>query len=340
MSSADIDPNSPFTRSLLPILKTPGLSLPQIAVRARKEVIALALQAKPPHEQRPAYYDELDGEIVLKPASAGSLPPVAPPPPSAESKKATAAEEAKEKEELESIELVRKLRQEEKKLTAQVEELRAINAKIKTEAQLEDLKRERKRLEDDIRRKQEEDAKKPPPPPPRPPPVKYSSPQFQVPVGIEDGFLAVRAYPSRTARLITKLWAGTRGVTKRECRSDGWCRVAVNGRDMGGWVNASYLAMDNGTPHSVPLGDSFCQSIDHDSQGRFQVVGTAGPHDPLHIRVQPNRYAPIRGSINPSAMDVEVGACANGWCLVRYNGVCGYSSARYLRHADHGRPPG
>ena len=156
LSSADIDPNSPFTRSLLPILKTPGLSLPQIAVRARKEVIALALQAKPPHEQRPAYYDELDGEILLKPASAGSLPPVAPPPPSAEFKKATAAEEAKEKEELESIELVRKLRQEEKKLTAQIEELRAINAKIKSEAQLEDLKRERKRLEDDIRRKQEE----------------------------------------------------------------------------------------------------------------------------------------------------------------------------------------
>ena len=66
LSAADTEPNSPYTRALLPILKTPGLSMPEIAVRVRRQVIELARQAQPPHEQTPAYYDQLVGEFLLK----------------------------------------------------------------------------------------------------------------------------------------------------------------------------------------------------------------------------------------------------------------------------------
>ena len=38
LSAADTEPNSPYTRALLPILKTPGLSMQQIATRVRAEV--------------------------------------------------------------------------------------------------------------------------------------------------------------------------------------------------------------------------------------------------------------------------------------------------------------
>ena len=77
LGAADKEPNSPYTRTLLPILKTPGLSLQQIATRVRAEVVELARRAQPPHEQTPAYYDQLLGEFVLK---AGAPP--SPPPPS------------------------------------------------------------------------------------------------------------------------------------------------------------------------------------------------------------------------------------------------------------------
>jgi hypothetical protein len=68
MSDTDRDPNSLFTRALLPQLRAPGLSLPEIATRVRREVVALARNAQ--HQQTPAYYDELLGDFVLRPGSA------------------------------------------------------------------------------------------------------------------------------------------------------------------------------------------------------------------------------------------------------------------------------
>jgi len=86
LSDSDRESNSPYTRALLPILKTPGLSMHEIAVRVRREVIELAREAQPPHEQTPAYYDQLVGEFVLK---AGSKP--AAQPPSSDAERAWAA---------------------------------------------------------------------------------------------------------------------------------------------------------------------------------------------------------------------------------------------------------
>jgi hypothetical protein len=68
LNDDDGDPNSVFTRKLLPILRTPGLSHVSIAKRVQSEVIEMASLVG--HKQEPAYYDQIKGEIVLLPGAA------------------------------------------------------------------------------------------------------------------------------------------------------------------------------------------------------------------------------------------------------------------------------
>ncbi len=72
LSRNDPNPNSVFTRNLAPLLSQPGLTLVQIAKRTQTEVKQAA--ATVGHEQTPAYYDQVVGEIVLAP---GGKPPAA-----------------------------------------------------------------------------------------------------------------------------------------------------------------------------------------------------------------------------------------------------------------------
>lgn len=67
LSDTDNDANSVFTRKLIPLLKTPGLTHVSMAKRLQKQVSTLARTVS--HEQQPAYYDQIIGEIVLKPAA-------------------------------------------------------------------------------------------------------------------------------------------------------------------------------------------------------------------------------------------------------------------------------
>lgn len=60
----DTDPNSVFTRTFRPILATPGMPAVEIAKRTQVEVHALA--ATVPHDQDPAYYDQVVGQFYLK----------------------------------------------------------------------------------------------------------------------------------------------------------------------------------------------------------------------------------------------------------------------------------
>ena len=55
--------NSVYTRKLLPLLKKPGLTLPELARQVRSDVNLIA--ATVPHIQRPAYYDGLIGKFCL-----------------------------------------------------------------------------------------------------------------------------------------------------------------------------------------------------------------------------------------------------------------------------------
>jgi hypothetical protein len=68
-SEDDNDPNSVFTRHFVKELKTPGLTLVQVAKRTQSEVKLLA--AKWRHDQTPAYYDQIVGDVVLN----GTLDP-------------------------------------------------------------------------------------------------------------------------------------------------------------------------------------------------------------------------------------------------------------------------
>lgn len=62
LSETDPERTSVYTRSLLPLLATPGLSLQDVAVKVRETVRALAARAG--HRQTPAYYDEMAGPPV------------------------------------------------------------------------------------------------------------------------------------------------------------------------------------------------------------------------------------------------------------------------------------
>ena len=57
----DDNPNSVFTRALLPLLSEPDLSIRELAIRLRREVNALASIVS--HRQVPAYYDEMIGHF-------------------------------------------------------------------------------------------------------------------------------------------------------------------------------------------------------------------------------------------------------------------------------------
>jgi Caspase domain len=63
LSDADRNPNSVFTRALLPALLRPGLDLPGLALAVRKEVTRMASAVN--HSQRPAYYDETSGDRIF-----------------------------------------------------------------------------------------------------------------------------------------------------------------------------------------------------------------------------------------------------------------------------------
>lgn len=67
LSEEDENPNSVFTRKLLPLLKTPGLSHVQMAKRLQIEVEQLALTTTDRHKQFPAFYDQVRGNFYLLP---------------------------------------------------------------------------------------------------------------------------------------------------------------------------------------------------------------------------------------------------------------------------------
>ena len=63
LSDEDANPNSVFTRSLIPLMKRPGFSLTKTARQLRRDVQKLAATIS--HDQRPAYYDEVTGDFFF-----------------------------------------------------------------------------------------------------------------------------------------------------------------------------------------------------------------------------------------------------------------------------------
>ena len=68
LNATDSAPNSVFTRTLVPLLVQQGLTHLALAKRVQTEVKALA--ARVGHQQQPAFYDQIDGELIFKPIVA------------------------------------------------------------------------------------------------------------------------------------------------------------------------------------------------------------------------------------------------------------------------------
>ncbi len=75
LGEGDANPNSVFTRALLPRLAQPGLSIRDLAQQVRLEVDATARSIG--HDQFPAIYDQLAGEFSILPAAVNTTSAVA-----------------------------------------------------------------------------------------------------------------------------------------------------------------------------------------------------------------------------------------------------------------------
>ncbi len=75
LNDSDPDPNSVFTRSLLPLMKRPGLDLVELARQTRREVNRLAGTVG--HQQTPAYYDSILGGFEFAVGAPAPNPPTA-----------------------------------------------------------------------------------------------------------------------------------------------------------------------------------------------------------------------------------------------------------------------
>jgi hypothetical protein len=120
LSEGDDNPNSVYTRNLLPLLKRPGLPIQSVAKRIQVEVRDLAKQVK--HAQVPAYYDQVVGDFELnegsqlasvdpsasEPKAADASPPqVTPAPPSDQVPAPSSADRRKQEGELAYLDCVR-----------------------------------------------------------------------------------------------------------------------------------------------------------------------------------------------------------------------------------------
>lgn len=72
LGESDADPNSVFTRTLLPLLTKPGMSHIALAKAVQREVEATAKTIG--RKQQPAFYDQITGEIVLLPEGSAVKP--------------------------------------------------------------------------------------------------------------------------------------------------------------------------------------------------------------------------------------------------------------------------
>jgi hypothetical protein len=70
LNDSDNNPNSIFTRTLIPLMNTPGIDLVDTARQARRQVRKLALSVS--HEQTPAYYDAVLGDFFFSASQSGT----------------------------------------------------------------------------------------------------------------------------------------------------------------------------------------------------------------------------------------------------------------------------
>ena len=77
LGAGDNNPNSVFTRSLIPLMRKPGIEFVDLAQKVRTQVSKLARTIQ--HQQNPAYYDEAEGKFYFTPPTTPEIVKVSTP---------------------------------------------------------------------------------------------------------------------------------------------------------------------------------------------------------------------------------------------------------------------
>lgn len=218
LGGADANPNSVFTRSLLPLLARNDLTLPELARLLRGEVEATAATVN--HKQRPAYYDELTGDYTLAAAaSRGAVPLAGAPQPQSAANAAACAAAAADWGPVKAL-----------------GDPAALRAFAETHAACAPLQHaalaEAERLAGAA------------PPPANVLPPEPALPTWRVKDGVSQGFVNVRSGPGTMHAILFSIGEGATGLEVSDCRPPDpgggkydWCLVRYGGQQ--GWVSSN-----------------------------------------------------------------------------------------------------
>ena len=225
LGAGDSNPNSVFTRALLPLLARPDLTLPEVARLLRGEVEATASAIG--HKQRPAYYDELTGDYALAITATRSAAPLDDAVVAPKGNPACAAAAA------------------DWGPVSSLGNAAALRAFAETHAACAPLQHaalaEAERLEGAA------------PAAPAAPQQQLSLvpkvPLWAVKRGVSDGYVNARSGPGTMHAILFRIPAGTGGLQVAECRPPDpgggkydWCLVQIDGQQ--GWVSSNGIARE------------------------------------------------------------------------------------------------
>lgn len=225
LGAGDSNPNSVFTRALLPLLARPDLTLPEVARLLRGEVEATASAIG--HKQRPAYYDELTGDYALAITATRSAAPLDDAVVAPKGNPACAAAAA------------------DWGPVSSLGNAAALRAFAETHAACAPLQHaalaEAERLEGAA---------------PAAPAAQQQQlslvpkvPLWAVKRGVSDGYVNARSGPGTMHTILFRIPAGTGGLQVAECRPPDpgggkydWCLVQIDGQQ--GWVSSNGIARE------------------------------------------------------------------------------------------------
>lgn len=162
--------------------------------------------------------------------------------------------------------------------------------------------------------------------------------------------LHMREAPDKTSKVLAYIPRASLDFKLTGPCDDKWCPITFRG--MQGWAFRRFLQFDEmgvddetsegggattAFPGFAPNQAAVTQpeALAPDALGRFYSIEGASADQPLTMREEADDASPIRGVIPANARQVEgMKKCVAKWCLVRYNGVVGWTARRHL--ADEG----
>ncbi len=153
--------------------------------------------------------------------------------------------------------------------------------------------------------------------------------------------LIIRDGPESDGDPLGIIPADASGIEDRGCRG-GWCRVRY--QNSVGWVEQRFLEKDgspeNAASPAVEAKKEPEKAAETETAGapkRYAVEGIMADQ-PLTIRDSADIMASVVGLIPPDAKDIEgMKKCITKWCLIRYNGMTGWTLRRHLADMDIGK---